>query len=47
MLNKICAVCKKPFEKKLVGRIKISVKKEKGESVAWICPQDAPKIKVG
>jgi len=44
--NKICRICGREFYKKSKGRIRMTLKIEKGEKVIWICPECAKKLKV-
>ena len=37
--NKICRICGREFYKKSKGRIRMTLKIEKGEKIIWICPE--------
>lgn len=43
---KTCKLCGTSFDQKEKGRMRISRKEEKGESIVWICPVCALKIKM-
>ena len=45
--TKICKLCGKEFPKSAKGRIRMTLKVEKGEKVVWICPECAKSIKIG
>ena len=47
MKTKTCKLCGKEFDKKAKGRIKMTLKVEKGEKIVWICPNCAKRIRVG
>jgi len=36
--KKLCCKCKKEFRKTALGRIRMTIKTENGESVAYLCP---------
>ena len=43
----ICTICQQEFPKKQVGRVKLLSRKQKGESVSWICAKcSQTKIKI-
>ena len=42
---KKCAKCKREFNKKLKGRLKLSEKVSKGEDIIYICPDCSIEIK--
>lgn len=44
--EKVCDVkkCKNTFHQKATGRLRITKKLPKGESVAWICPTCAEEL---
>jgi RNase P subunit RPR2 len=44
---KKCRLCKKMFDQKEKGRLRIAKKEDKGESIAWLCPQCAGRIRIG
>jgi len=41
-----CAVCKKEFNIKEIGRVKILRREKKGEKCVWLCKDCALKVKI-
>jgi RNase P subunit RPR2 len=44
---KTCKLCGASFDRKEKGRLRISRKEGKGESIVWICSNCAGKINIG
>ncbi len=44
---KKCKICNSSFDQKEKGRLRISKKEDRGESIVWICSNCAVKVKVG
>ncbi|MEM4271055.1 MAG: hypothetical protein QXO70_03100 [Candidatus Pacearchaeota archaeon] len=43
---RICAICKKDFDVKEIGRMKILRREVKGEKCVWLCKDCATKVKI-
>jgi len=43
---RMCVICKKEFNIRIPGRLKILRREKKGEKVIWICPECAGRVRI-